>query len=102
MAAYVGCIAGALSFEEYQRDLRQAGFIEVQIIDAGKDLNAYAEVADQTGCCSPPMSAAGRLEIAEACCGSDADIHQDLADLLRRYDVNEYAASVQVYAVKGR
>jgi hypothetical protein len=28
------------------------------------------------------------------------DLHGGLAELLRTYDVNEYAASVQVYAVK--
>ncbi len=34
--------------------------------------------------------------------GSDmtSELHQRLADLLRRYDVNEYAASVRVFAVK--
>ncbi len=29
-----------------------------------------------------------------------SELHQRLADLLRRYDVNEYAASVRVFAVK--
>ncbi len=29
-------------------------------------------------------------------------VHAALADLLRKYDVNEYAASVRVYALKGR
>jgi hypothetical protein len=28
------------------------------------------------------------------------DVHGVIAELLRRYDVNEYAASVQVYALK--
>jgi hypothetical protein len=27
-------------------------------------------------------------------------IHEDLADLMRRYDVNAYAASVKVFAIK--
>ena len=30
-----------------------------------------------------------------------ATVHGGLAELLKKYDVNEYAASVQVYAVKG-
>jgi SAM-dependent methyltransferase len=101
VAAYVGCVAGAISIADYERGLRAAGFEAVQVVDAGKDLNAYAQAADQAGCCSPPMADAGGLAVVEACCGPTADIHQDLADLLRRYDVNEYAASVQVYAVKG-
>jgi hypothetical protein len=29
-------------------------------------------------------------------------VHTDLADLLRRYNVNDYAASVKVYALKPR
>ena len=32
----------------------------------------------------------------------DATFHVRLADLLRLYDVNGYAASVKVYAVKPR
>ena len=30
----------------------------------------------------------------------ESDVHNGLAELLRKYDVNDYAASVQVYAVK--
>jgi hypothetical protein len=89
--------------EEYERRLREAGFETVQVHDAGKDLNAYALLADQSACCSPAMSSTG-LPLAEACC-APADgtaVHEGLADLLRKYDVNEYAASVYVYALKGR
>jgi hypothetical protein len=43
------------------------------------------------------------LPLAEACCAraDGSAVHQGLADLLRKYDVNEYAASVYVYALKG-
>jgi SAM-dependent methyltransferase len=98
--AYIGCIAGALLLEDYQRDLTEAGFHGVQILDARKDLNAYALVETQAACCSPSMSAT--LPMAEDCC-SPADgstVHQGLAELLRKYDVNDYAASVYVYAMK--
>jgi arsenite methyltransferase len=100
--AYVGCVAGAVTVEEYERGLRDAGFDAVQVVDTRKDLMAYALVEGQSGCCSPASS--GGLPLAEACCGGDeaADFHQALADLLARYDVNEYAASVQVYALKAR
>ena len=102
--AYVGCIAGAVLVEEYERALRAAGFGAVQVVDAGQDLNAYAKVENQAGCCAPPAALADRP--ATGCCGAaDAPagataLHDDLADLLRRYDVNEYAASVRVYALK--
>src|SRR5207237_4129587 len=42
VAAYVGCIAGAIAVADYERWLREAGFPFVQVVDARKDLNAYA------------------------------------------------------------
>jgi hypothetical protein len=59
-------------------------------------LNAYAQVENQSGCCSPGMDGGGLPIVA---CG-DADFHSRLADLLAKHDVNEYAASVKVYALK--
>jgi SAM-dependent methyltransferase len=100
--AYVGCIAGAISIEEYERTLREAGFDSVEIVDTGKDLNAYAQIENQGGCCSPAMAGSTELPMA-ACCSTDPeglDVHYGLADLLRKYNVNEFAASVQVYAIK--
>lgn len=106
--AYVGCIAGAISFDEYRNGLLDAGFSDVEIIDSGADLNAYAKVENQAGCCSPPAATAGDLPVLEqvggGCCSpsdvTSPELHQRLAELLRRYDINEYAASVRVFAVK--
>jgi SAM-dependent methyltransferase len=104
--AYVGCIAGALLIDEYTRLLTEAGFSNVAIIDAQADLNAYAKVEGQVGCCSPaPSSVGAALPIAASCCGSAGGetketVHSGLAGLLDRYDVNEYAASVKVFAIK--
>jgi arsenite methyltransferase len=109
--AYVGCIAGAITLEEYRQGLVEAGFSEVMIVDSGADLNAYAKVENQSGCGSPAMSETSKLggqalpiANASACCGASAegDLHGDLRDLLARYNVNEYAASVKVFAVKPR
>ena len=101
LMAYVGCIAGAVLTEDYRRQLTEAGFAAVGIIDTGADLNAYAKVENQSGCCSPPASS---LPVAEAgCCSTkpaDDGLHRRLLELLRRYDVNDYAASVRVFAVK--
>jgi hypothetical protein len=82
--------------------LLSAGFDAVEIIDAGKDLNAYALVANQAGCCSPAMPSEHGLNVLETCCSpaESAPVHEGLADLLRRYDINEFAASVYVYALK--
>jgi SAM-dependent methyltransferase len=107
LMAYVGCIAGAIEMEEYRTRLAQAGFAHVQVIDSGTDLNAYAKVENQSACCSPPASEPSALPVAaSACCAPKPapaernDLHTRLGELLRRYDVNDYAASVKVYAVK--
>jgi arsenite methyltransferase len=95
LMAYVGCVAGAILIDDYRSWLSAAGFDAVQIVDAGKDLNAYSKVDGQSGCCSPSMG--NGLPIV-SCCSSD--VHSGLGDLLTRYDVNEYAASVRAFAVK--
>ena len=99
LIAYIGCIAGAISLEEYRSGLAAAGFDAVEIGESGSDLNAYAKVENQSGCCSPAMSEG--LPVVSDCC-SPADLHGELAELLRRYNVNDYAVSVKVYAVKPR
>ena len=99
--AYVGCIAGAVLIEEYRRQLAEAGFAAVEVIDTGADLNAYAKVENQSGCCAPASTS---LPVTEtACCSAqpaDDGLHRRLLELLRRYNVNDYAASVRVFAVK--
>lgn len=99
VAAYVGCIAGAMPIADYERGLREAGFAHVAVVDSGADLNAYAKVENQAACCSPAKTSG--LPVASSCCGaSKPELHDDLAGIIRRYDVNQYAASVKVYAVK--
>jgi len=147
MLAYVGCIAGAISVEEYRRGLVEAGFGEVAVIDSAADLNAYSLVEGQSGCCSPAMaeepaataeakslpvaassccapaepvaaaatsccapaesSAASKPALAiTSCCAPAVEaadggaLHASLNEILSRYNVNDYAASVKVFAVK--
>jgi SAM-dependent methyltransferase len=118
VSAYVGCIAGAIEIDQYRRLLLEAGFAAVEVVDTGADLNAYAKVENQAGCCSPAAPAApatvssATLPVASGgCCGgggsaggaaADDALHARLKDLLERHDVNAYAASVRVYAVKPR
>jgi SAM-dependent methyltransferase len=97
LMAYVGCIAGANMIDDYRSGLAAAGFEAVQIVDSQSDLNAYAKVEGQSGCCSPSMG--DGLPVV-SCCSSE--VHSRLGDLLARYDVNDYAASVKVYAVRPR
>jgi arsenite methyltransferase len=103
LLAYVGCIAGAIPIETYRRQLLEAGFAAVEVIDTGNDLNAYAKIENQAGCCAPPSSS---LPMAESSCctpkPAESEVHGRLLELLKRYDVNAYAASVRVFAVKPR
>jgi SAM-dependent methyltransferase len=111
VAAYVGCIAGAIRIEDYRSGLLAAGFEHVEIVDSGADLNAYAKVENQSGCCSPAMDATDKtnatnpLQIVESSCCSPASapsstLHDELKSLLATYNVNAAAASVKVYALK--
>ncbi|WP_435007936.1 arsenite methyltransferase [Tundrisphaera lichenicola] len=108
LMAYVGCIAGAIPIEEYRQGLIDAGFAAVEVIDDGSDLNAYAKVENQAACCPPPAASGGLAVVDTGCCSVgpaavvDDALHARLADLLRRYDVNDYAAAVKIYAIKPR
>jgi len=118
--AYVGCISGAILIDEYKRQLIEAGFSDVQVIDSASDLNAYAKIENQSGCCEPAPAQIERqsacctpaavaepsAESAASCCTpapkseADTKLFEKFNDLLSRYNVNDYAASVKVYAVK--
>lgn len=121
LMAYVGCIAGAISIEDYQNGLAAAGFSAVQVVDTGSDLNAYAQIDGQSACCSPSMvepptpccdqpadgspccdpPKAQALPMVSCCStGTTTDLHGRLADLLAKHNINDYAASVKVYALK--
>ncbi len=117
ISAWVGCISGAIAIEDYRQGLRAAGFSQVEIVDSQTDLNAYGAVGKQSVCCSPAMENAedhtapirattvGALNVLETnCCGQatseETGVHDDLATLAKKYDLNEYAASVKVFAVK--
>lgn len=104
LAAYVGCIAGAIRIETYREELLKAGFEFVEILDSGTDLNAYAKAENQSGCCSPAMDEPGAFPVVQlSCCSSQPDLsalHDDLKSLLAACDVNKAAASVRVYAIK--
>jgi arsenite methyltransferase len=134
--AYVGCIAGAIPIGEYREGLKAAGFAHVEIIDSGADLNAYAQIEGQVGCCGGEMASdpepvsigaascctptpagssecgrtgekAAASDAGASCCSAPTraatpELLQRLAELTRLHDLNDYAASVKVFAVKPR
>ncbi len=116
LMAYVGCIAGAILIDDYKAALLGAGFSHVEVIDSHADLNSYAKIENQSGWCSPaPAPGPAAVEggsccttapaATGSCCGTapganTPELLEELADLIRRYDVNDFAASVKVFAVK--
>ena len=112
VSAYTGCIAGAILIDKYKQGLLEAGFSQVEVVDSAADLNAYAKLETQSGCCAPAAEEAAAtkaaattftisapVEPASSCCSPSA-LKENLSELLSRYNVNDYAASVKVYAVK--
>ena len=109
LLAYAGCVAGAMLIEEYREALRESGFAHVEVVDTGADLNAYAKI-DEAASCSPTVAVpSSTLPIAAtSCCstqataseGSAAASRMRLVEMLRQMNINDYAASVRVYALK--
>lgn len=102
IAAYTGCIAGAIKIEDYRAELLKAGFQYVEVVDSGKDLNAYKQAEKGSSCCSATKAnAEAASSVSQSCCSSNpGDIDNDLRTLLSGFDVNQAAASVKVYALK--
>ena len=76
ISAYTGCIAGAIPIADYKRGLLEAGFSNVEVVDSAADLNAYAKLENQSGCCSPPAESAPTVKAVAAtvasCCATCA------------------------------
>ena len=106
LTAYVGCLAGAVGVDDYQSGLQEAGFSQMEIVDAGADLSAYTKVEPQSGCCCSSPTLPVVEPAAAGCCSprsaapQDTAFHTRMTDLSTRYDFNEYAASVKIYAIK--
>jgi ubiquinone/menaquinone biosynthesis C-methylase UbiE len=115
ISAYTGCIAGAILIDKYKQGLLEAGFSQVEVVDSAADLNAYAKLENQSGRCAPAAenaeAAKATATTTTACCSSapveplssccsPSELQESLSELLSRYNVNDYAASVKVYAVK--
>lgn len=89
LEAYSGCVAGALTISDYRSTLAAAGFAAVQIVDSGADLNVYRD------CEAPDLE----LAATSGCCSAGAVSTSSVLRLVD-VDVNEFAASVKVFALK--
>ncbi len=115
VAAWTGCIAGALSVDQNREALLGAGFSQVDIQDAHSDLNAYKD-GGLAACCGPEVEtekSAGDSCCSTAepdCCAPEetaktddqvaSEYHNTMSDLLDEFDVNEYAGSFKIFALK--
>ncbi|KAF2186382.1 putative ubiE/COQ5 methyltransferase [Zopfia rhizophila CBS 207.26] len=110
VALYVGCIAGASRVEAYDSWLEAAGFNDIIIVDSKADLNVYTQTGDQGNsvgsmCCGDggkgikPCS-----ESSVSCCRGgeerDGGVVQDLKSKYGNLDLNEWAGSYKIFAVK--
>ncbi|MHB8865703.1 MAG: arsenite methyltransferase [Pirellulaceae bacterium] len=109
ISAYVGCIAGAISTEDYCQGLRAAGFQDLDVLDSGADLSVYAQVEGQSTCCSAPSLTTLGNPKSTTCGGtprpsasSQAAVHDGLRKLMSRFNINDYVASMKIFAVKPR
>lgn len=118
--AWTACISGAAQIEATRTSLARAGFTDIAILDTGSDLNVYKTVGGTDGCCAPsePAPAAAcrtpapKPASTSGCCGAgqsalpsigdDASLHDGMADLFKDVDLNSYAASVRIFALKPR
>ncbi|MCP4933019.1 MAG: arsenite methyltransferase [bacterium] len=115
VAAWTGCIAGALSVDQNRDALTKTGFSQIDIQDAHSDLNAYKE-GGLAACCGPEVEAGasggdsccptadpGCCEPEETAKTDDqvaSEYHDTMNDLLDEFDVNEYAGSFKIFALK--
>jgi arsenite methyltransferase len=95
VALYVGCVAGASSKSEYEKWLKEAGFEDVVIVNAGSDLNVYTR-GEGAACCSYDVDGKALAEEEkQSCCGGaknvDGGVAADMKRDLSSLDLNEWA-----------
>ncbi|KAG9249685.1 S-adenosyl-L-methionine-dependent methyltransferase [Emericellopsis atlantica] len=111
VALYVGCVAGASQAVEYEKFLKNASFSDVLIVDTKSDLNVYVTALEgEASCCgpSPKVNIKSCCEpesdsSAEACQKQATSMPTDAETLVTQLgikDLNEWAGSFQVYAIK--
>ncbi|EIW80452.1 NAD(P)-binding protein [Coniophora puteana RWD-64-598 SS2] len=111
LQAYVGCVSGALQLHEYREIMQNAGFQDAVFVDTKGDLNAYTQ-GDSIGCCAKPEPSTS-CSVSSSCqpasCGpsssckptSSGTSTQSTSTIAHQVaDVNEWAASYQIYATK--
>ncbi|OJA10991.1 hypothetical protein AZE42_09147, partial [Rhizopogon vesiculosus] len=91
LAAYIGCVSGALELEQYRALMKDAGFTDALFVETGGDLDIYKTTGStSTGCCAPqPNSSTG--------CSAPSVTPLPQTNI---GSLNEWAASYQIFAKK--
>jgi SAM-dependent methyltransferase len=80
MAAYTGCVAGALTRGEFESALTEAGLVDVEIVEthrvhakAGSAIVRASKPAAPAGCCDPgDLASCCEPDAKDACCATAA------------------------------
>lgn len=101
-AALVGCIAGAISINEFENGLKSSGFREVYVQDSGADITAYAKAGASACCAAPTKKPSGTAAPISSCCTPEPSksMHEELSEIFEKYEINDYVASVKIFAIK--
>ncbi|KAJ7483913.1 S-adenosyl-L-methionine-dependent methyltransferase [Mycena galericulata] len=88
---YVSCIGGAIQVHEYNELLKTAGFNDSMFVDSLADLNIYVMAAEVGSTATPSTCCGAGSTNSEAATSSSETVD---------IDVNQWAASYQIYAMK--
>ncbi|EGO04041.1 hypothetical protein SERLA73DRAFT_158418 [Serpula lacrymans var. lacrymans S7.3] len=101
LVLYIGCISGAVQLGEYKDIITDAGFSDAVFVDTHGDLNVYTQ-SGSPGCCPPTVASTNCCSTpapsASKCCSPAPGKSND--SVAKLADVNEWAASYQIYAIK--
>jgi arsenite methyltransferase len=105
---WTGCIAGAQAIDEMREQLKIAGFTQIDVIDSQFDLNVYKSAGGgASSCCSDTGISFPLLRpyfsscsLAPSCCSGPASACAVDLPGAENIDLNEFAMSVKVFAVK--
>ncbi|KAH7887210.1 S-adenosyl-L-methionine-dependent methyltransferase [Phlebopus sp. FC_14] len=91
LAAYIGCISGSIQLDDYRSLMENAGFPSehVLFVKNNSDLNVYTQT-NPAGCAAPSTQESN-------CCAPRAPTGDTISDI---GNINEWAASYQIYAIK--
>jgi len=110
IGAYVSCASGVVRVDQYREMMEKAGFEDIVIVDSKADLKSYVLMGGNSNKSCGSCMVSSIIEKVASWCGYGKEqppssgcgytFSPGALDLLIQYDVNEYAGSFKIYAVK--